>query len=117
LVDGWGRPAVLIPSACGQASLLLAMVLAARAGAHSAVLVVLSGLAGAFAPPIAPTVRALFQKVFPEPTVLDSAYALDSVLQETVWTVGPLLVALVISVASPSAAVVLVGLVYVVGTL
>jgi MFS family permease len=117
LVDGWGRPAVLLPSACGQASLLVAMVLAARAGAHSAVLVVLSGLAGACAPPIAPTVRALFREVFPEPTLLDSAYALDSVLQEIVWRAGPLLVALVITVASPSAAVVLVGLVYVVGTL
>jgi MFS family permease len=48
--------------------------------------------------------------------VLDSAYALEAVLQEIVWTVGPLMVAVVIAVASPSVAVLLLGFVYVLGT-
>jgi MFS family permease len=116
LVDRFGRVLVLIPSVFMQATLLVMLVVAAKEDAPSPVLVAVAGLAGAFAPPIAPTVRALFREVFPEPGVLDSAYALDSVLQEIVWTVGPLLVALAIAVASDAAAVVLVGVIYVVGT-
>jgi MFS family permease len=116
LVDRFGRAWVLVPSACAQASLLAGLVVAANAGAHGAVLVVLAGTAGAFAPPIAPTVRALLRDVFHDPHVLDSAYALEAVLQEIVWTVGPLMVAVVIAVASPSVAVLLLGFVYVLGT-
>jgi MFS family permease len=116
LVDRFGRVRVLIPSACVQAVLLVVLVVSAHSGAGPAVLIAVSAVAGAFSPPIAPTVRALLREVFPEPAVLDSAYALDSVLQEIVWTAGPLVVAVVIAVASPSAAVVMLGVVYVVGT-
>ncbi|HEY2259047.1 MAG TPA: MFS transporter [Solirubrobacteraceae bacterium] len=116
LVDRFGRLAVLVPSAFGQAALLVALTVAAGAGSGAGVLVVLSGLAGALAPPIAPTVRALFREVFGDPALLDSAYALDAVLQEVVWITGPLVVALVIAVASPGVAVVMLGLLYVVGT-
>jgi MFS family permease len=116
LVDRFGQAWVLVPSACAQASLLVGLVVAANAGAPGAVLVVLAGMAGAFAPPIAPTVRALLRDVFRDPHVLDSAYALDAVLQEIIWTVGPLMVAVVIAVASPSVAVLLLGLIYVAGT-
>lgn len=116
LVDRFGRAWVLVPSACAQASLLAGLVVAANAGGDGAVLVALAGMAGAFAPPIAPTVRALLRDVFHDPHVLDSAYALDAVLQEVIWTVGPLVVAVVIAVASPSVAVLLLGLIYVVGT-
>ena len=116
LVDRVGKVWILVPSACAQASMLAALVVAANAGAHAAILVLLAAVAGAFAPPIAPTVRALLREVFRDPHVLDSAYALDAVLQEVVWTVGPLVVAVVIAVASPGVAVVLLGLIYVVGT-
>jgi MFS family permease len=116
LVDRFGQARVLVPSACAQATMLVALVVAANTGAHAAVLVVLAGAAGAFAPPIAPTVRALLRDVFQDPHVLDSAYALDAVLQEVIWTVGPLVVAVVIAAASPSAAVVLLGVIYVLGT-
>ncbi len=116
LVDRFGQAWVLVPSACAQASLLAGLVVAANAGAHAGVLVVLAGMAGAFAPPIAPTVRALLRDVFRDPRVLDSAYALDAVLQEVIWTVGPLVVAVVIAVASPSIAVLLLGFIYVIGT-
>jgi MFS family permease len=116
LVDRFGQAWVLVPSACAQASLLAGLVVAANTGADAGVLVALAGIAGAFAPPIAPTVRALLRDVFRDPSVLDSAYALDAVLQEVVWTVGPLVVAVVIAVASPSIAVLLLGFIYVIGT-
>ncbi|MBV9047440.1 MAG: MFS transporter [Solirubrobacterales bacterium] len=116
LVDRFGRVRVLVPSAFAQAVLLVGLTLAASDGTGGMTLVVLSGSAGALAPPVAPTVRALLRDALRDPAVLDSAYALDSVLQEVAWITGPLLVALVIAVASPRAAVLLVGALYASGT-
>jgi len=116
LIDRFGRTRVLPPSALGQAVVLVAFVLSCSAHAPGAALVVLVGLAGAMMPPIAPTLRALLREVFPDARVRDTAYALDSVVQELVWVAGPLLVALVIAAVSPAAAVLLLAGVCVVGT-
>ncbi len=88
----------------------------ARAGAGSATLILTAMVAGALLPPIAPMVRALLREVFDDPAVRDTAYALDAVLQELVWIVGPLVVAVVIAFTSASAAVALLGVICVVGT-
>jgi predicted MFS family arabinose efflux permease len=77
---------------------------------------VLSALCGALLPPIAPAVRALLREVFDDQEVLETAYALESILQETVWIAGPLIVALLIAVTSPDAAVAVLGAVCIVGT-
>ncbi len=116
LVDRFGRTKVLAPSACAQALLLVALTVSAAGHAAAVAMVALSAGAGALAPPVAPTVRALLREVVGDPVLLDSAYALDSVLQELAWIIGPLLVALVISLASASAAVLVVGFLYVLGT-
>jgi len=116
LVDRFGRARVLLPFACGQACVYVLLVVAARAGAGVVVLVVLSSLCGALLPPIAPAVRALLREVFDDQEVLDTAYALESILQETIWISGPLIVALVIAVTSPEAAVAILGGVCIVGT-
>jgi predicted MFS family arabinose efflux permease len=49
--------------------------------------------------------------------VRETACALESVTQELVWIVGPLIVALVITVTSPSASIVLLAIVCVGGTM
>ncbi len=116
LVDHFGRARVLLPFACGQACVYVLLVVAAQAGAGVVVLVVLSSLCGALLPPIAPAVRALLREVFDDQAVLDTAYALESILQETVWITGPLLVALVIAVSSPEVAVAMLGAVCIAGT-
>jgi len=116
LVDHFGRSRVLLPFAFVQASVYGLLVVAAQAGARVVVLVVLSGMAGALLPPIAPAVRALLREVFGDPTVLDTAYALESIFQETIWIVGPLVVALIIAVTSPEVAVALLGVECVAGT-
>jgi MFS family permease len=116
LVDRLGHAVVLAPSALAQAAFLVGLTLSARSDASGATVVVLSGLAGALAPPVAPTVRALLREVFRDPLLLERAYALDSVLQEVAWITGPLIVALVIAIASPGAAVLLLGALYVLGT-
>ena len=117
LVDRFGRRRVLGPEAMLQALMLVAIVIATHAGAGAVVLVVLSALAGGLWPPIAPSVRALLRDLVRDAKVRETAYALESVIQELVWISGPLVVAGVIAFASPAAAVLLSGAVSVSGTL
>jgi MFS family permease len=117
LVDRFGRVRVLAPFAFAQTGVYVLLVLAAGAGAPAPVLVVIPALAGALLPPIAPVVRALLGEVYDDPAVRETAYALDAVAQELVWITGPLLVAVVIAVITPAAAVVMLGVACVTGTL
>lgn len=116
LVDRFGRMRVLAPCAVAQALVLIAFVLASSADASGLALVPLAALAGTLVPPVSPTARALMREVFPEPSVRETAYALDSVVQELAWITGPLVVALVVGFSSPEVAVLLVAAVCVVGT-
>ncbi len=117
LVDRFGRARVLPPFALLQAVVLITLVLASNGDAGSPALVVLAGLSGALMPPVSPTARALMREVFPDPIVRDTAYALDSVVQEVVWITGPLLVALVVEATSATVAVLMLAVVCVTGTL
>jgi MFS family permease len=117
LVDRFGRRRVLAPSAILQASALASLVVAADSGAGPAVLVTLAGCAGGLMPPIAPTVRALLRAILPDSDLRETAYSLESVIQELIWITGPLVVAVVIAFMSPAAAVLLCGAVGIVGTL
>lgn len=116
LVDRFGRMRVLAPCAVAQAIVLVTFVLASSADASGLALVPLAALAGALVPPVSPTARALLREVFHDPSVRDTAYALDSVAQELVWITGPLLVALVVGFSSPEIAVLLAAAVCVLGT-
>jgi MFS family permease len=117
LVDRFGRARVLGPSAIGQFLALAALVLASDVRATAPVLVALAALAGGLLPPVAPTVRALLGEVFRDPGTRESAYALDAVVQEVIWTAGPLAVAVLIAAVSAAAAVLVAGAICVVGTL
>lgn len=116
IVDRYGRTRVLGPIALGQAGAFVALMLAARAGAGAAPLVLLAGLAGALMPPIGPVVRALLRETFDDRGARETAYSLEAVLQELIWIVGPLAIGLLISVFSPSVAIVVIGAVGVAGT-
>src|ERR1700759_3446173 len=117
LVNRFGRQRVLGPGAALQTMVLVALVLVAQAGAGAVPLVALSARAGALWPPIAPSVRALLRDLVRDPKVRETAYALESVVQELVWITGPLVVAGMIAFASPGTAVLLSGAVSVCGTL
>lgn len=117
LIDRAGRARILAPVATLQCGLLVLLVLAAHWHAGTAALVVLAALAGALVPSIAPAVRALINEVMEDPQVRERAYALESIIQELVWIAGPLLVGVVVTLTSPSVAVLLLGVVCVSGTL
>jgi predicted MFS family arabinose efflux permease len=56
-------------------------------------------------------------EVFGDATLRETAYALDSVAQEIIWISGPLVVAVVVAVASPPVALLLTGGVSLLGTM
>jgi MFS family permease len=117
LVDRYGRARVLVPAALLQGVLLVALVLAAHGRASGAALVVLAAAAGSLSPAIAPSVRALLGEVTADREIRETAYALESVIQELIWITGPLIVALAVAVVSPASAVVLSAVCCIGGTI
>ncbi len=116
LVDRFGRTRVLTPCGVIQAVLFVALAGGADAHAPGVALVVIACGIGGFQPAIAPAVRALLRTVIVDHEVRETAYALEAVVQELIWITGPLLVAVVVTVGSPSAAVLLCAAVSIVGT-
>jgi MFS family permease len=116
LVDRLGRGPVLFPVSILQAIALTLLVMVAHDGGVAAALVGLATAAGALQPAIAPSVRSLLREMVTDPITRETAYALESVVQELIWITGPLVVALVITLLAPPGAVLVSAGVCVIGT-
>ncbi len=115
LIDRFGRRLVIGPTAALQACVYVLLALSAgHVGA--AVLIVGAGVAGALMPPIASVVRAMLGDLYEDNKVRETAYGLEAIAQETIWVVGPLLNTVIVTVASPRLAVLLLGVIGIVGT-
>ncbi|WP_149180530.1 MFS transporter [Streptomyces sp. TRM49041] len=114
-VDLYGQPRVQFPAAVVSA---LGMVWLAAAGigvlpvAFAAVVV-----AGFFTPPLEGGLRALWPSVLGREDRVHRAYALDAVAQEVMFTVGPLLVTLLVWLWSPAAALLVINVAGLLGAL
>lgn len=73
--------------------------------------------AGLFTPPLEGGLRALWPSVLRREDQVHTAYAMDAVAQEVMFTVGPLLVTLCVSLWSAQAALVVLNVVGVLGAL
>lgn len=115
LVDLRGQPRVQLPAAVLSA---LAMAVFAFAGIGSALLA-FAAVAGAglFTPPLEGGLRALWPSVLRKEGQVHTAYAMDAVAQEVMFTVGPLLVTLCVSLWSAQAALLVLNAVGVLGAL
>ena len=102
--DRRGPRGVLLVCALLHPCALAATVVLARAGAPAAVLVASALLAGACVPPVSGVVRALWARLVDEDD-LPTAYSLESVVVELCFVSGPLLVAGLVALAGPAAAV------------
>ncbi|MCK8436184.1 MFS transporter [Streptomyces sp. D2-8] len=115
IVDLRGQPRVQLPAAVLSA---LAMAVFAFSGigtlplAYAAV----AG-AGLFTPPLEGGLRALWPSVLRREDQVHTAYAMDAVAQEVMFTVGPLLVTLCVSLWSAQAALLVLNVVGVLGAL
>ncbi|MDP9400365.1 MAG: MFS transporter [Actinomycetota bacterium] len=107
LVDRHGRR-VLVPLALAHAAGLLALLALGTLGAPSLLLALTALGAGLVLPPISSVMRARYPALLrADPALVRSAFALDSVLTETIFTLGPLLTAVLVATLEPQAALVL----------
>ncbi|MGC5039315.1 MFS transporter [Streptomyces sp. DT190] len=115
IVDLRGQPRVQLPAAVLSA---LAMAAFAFWGigtlplAYAAV-----AAAGLFTPPLEGGLRALWPSVLRREDQVHTAYAMDAVAQEVMFTVGPLLVTLCVSLWSAQAALLVLNVVGILGAL
>ena len=118
LVDRFGHRAVLVPLSLVHAAGLAIVVGLAFAGAPVSVLVVGGLLAGVAIPPISATMRPLWRPLLDDdPELVPAAYAMDSIVIELVFVIGPLLTALATALLSPVAAIALAAVLVIAGTL
>ncbi|MDX6723064.1 MAG: hypothetical protein QOD73_1468 [Solirubrobacteraceae bacterium] len=118
LIDRFGQRRVLTPMALMHAGFLAGLVGLALVGAPLAVLAPAALLTGVAIPPISATLRPLWPPMLrDDPDLLPTAYALDSVLIELVFVLGPLLTAGATALLSPVAALALAAALLVTGTL
>ncbi|MFC4467253.1 MFS transporter [Streptomyces xiangluensis] len=115
LVDFHGQPRVQLPAALVSA---LGMAVFAFTGIGSLPLAyVLMVVAGFFTPPLEGGLRALWPAVLRREDQVHTAYAMDAVAQEVMFTVGPLLITLCVSLWSAQAALLVLNVIGVLGAL
>jgi MFS family permease len=115
LVDLYGQPRVQLPGAVVSA---LAMSVFALSGLDPVVVAYAAMVvAGLSAPPLEGGLRALWPAVLRREEQVHTAYAMDAVAQEVMFTLGPLLLTLCASLWDARVALVVVNVVGVLGAL
>ncbi|HTE63892.1 MAG TPA: MFS transporter [Solirubrobacteraceae bacterium] len=116
LIDVLGARTLLALSALSAGG-LIAVVALARAGAPAAAVVAAAFVAGGSFPPTSSVMRAQYPRLFADrPALLQGAFALDSVITESIFTVAPLLTAALVVVFEPAAALLVSAAAVVAGT-
>jgi MFS family permease len=118
LVDRHGQRRCLPPMALIFAAALAGMVAVAGPGpAAVAATIGLALAAGTAAPPLGPSMRVLWLTLVGQGPRLQTAYALDAVLDELLFVIGPLLAGALATLYQPAAGVLATGGLAVAGTL
>ncbi|MFJ4325163.1 MFS transporter [Streptomyces tricolor] len=108
LIDSRGPRRALLPmSALYGALLTVLAALTWRPGAPSAAIGLTAALAGGCAPPLGPTMRALWSELVADRDLLQRAYSLDGVAEELLYVSGPALIGGLMAVAPPAAGILL----------
>jgi predicted MFS family arabinose efflux permease len=105
LVDRLGQTGVLSVAMLLNPLALVALVVAAGAGAGALPLAAIGAASGATQPATGSCMRALWSSLIPDGSLRQSAFALEAVSIEVAFITGPLLVAALVAVASPTVAV------------
>lgn len=105
LVDRLGQTGVLSVALLLNPLALIALVVAAGAGAGVLPLAAIGAASGATQPATGSCMRALWSTLVPDDSLRQSAFALEAVSIEVAFITGPLLVAALVAAASPTVAV------------
>jgi MFS family permease len=116
-IDRLGQTVVLVPIVVVHAAAIVAVVVLGQAGASPAALAVVAAIAGAGTPPVSAALRPLWPGLLGDESLLPAAYALDSVLIEAVFSLGPLLTAALVALFSPEVALLCGSAIVLAGTL
>jgi MFS family permease len=117
LIDRSGPATVLLFCAWAFPAALAALVVALRLEAPQWTAFVFAAFAGACFPPITVCLRTFMRQRLADEAQLATAYSLESVLIETIFIVGPVLVALFVAYLSANAAVLFAAVCGLAGTL
>ena len=104
-VDNNGPKAVMMPLAVLHALALLFLVFAVTQLGSLPLMLAAAFLAGAVFPPVSMTIRAMYRKSNMPDAQKQSAFAVESVIMECSFILGPLLVSLTMLAGSPAFAV------------
>ena len=117
LMDRHGQPMVLSILGCSfPIPLVVLALLADSLAGSSALLVGLAALAGLATPPLGPAMRFLWSQIAVSPALRQRAYGMDSVVEESLYTVGPAIAGGLIALGRPDIALLLTAGLAVVGT-
>lgn len=116
LIDRLGPRPVLSTCALIYPAALVGLAALVLSSAHPVWVCASAVLAGASLPPISACIRALYPRLMADPSLLQTAYSVDSALVEAVFILGPALVALCVAVGHPEAAVLLAAVCAAFGT-
>ena len=117
IIDRSGPTRTLIACACAFPTALVALVACLGADAPSWTAFIFAALAGATFPPITVCLRTFLRQRLAEEAQLTTAYSLESVLIETIFIVGPVLVAIFVAYLSAATAVLFAAACSVTGTM
>ncbi|GAA3232970.1 MFS transporter [Dactylosporangium siamense] len=104
LLDRFGRGAVLIPSAMVYAVALALLPLLALRHAPTAAVLACALLAGSGFPPISGSMKALWPRLVTDTVAVGTAYAAESLIQQILLLIAPLLASALITWFAPAAA-------------
>jgi MFS family permease len=105
MMDRMGPRPVLAISAMIYPLALAALIALVFQSAAQGWVLAAAALAGAAFPPLTVCMRAMYPRLVPDPALLHTAYSVDSALVETVFVVGPVIVAGFVALGSPAGAV------------
>ena len=117
LMDRFGQPVVLMT--LGLTFPLAVLALAMFAGlltSYPTILVALGALAGLATPPLGPAMRFLWAQMAQPQDLKQRAYSMDSVVEESLYVMGPAIAGGLIAVSSPEVALILTAALALVGT-
>lgn len=113
LLDRWGQARVLTAAVLVNSAGLVVLMAAVQLDWPRSIAYASSAVAGAALPAVGASVRARWSHVLDDPAEVQTAYALESVLDEVVFIVGPILVTVLATAWHPVAGLataVLIGL-------
>lgn len=117
-IDRFGASRVLAVLVTIFSGMLAAIGLSALHAPNGAMLVVLAAIAGAFAPPLGPTMRVAWGRLTPTSDLLKKGLSFDAVVEELLYLGGPAVMGLALVFVAPGMALLVpAGLVLVGGLL